>query len=195
MKNAVKALANLLSKIAVLPVVGLYLLGSLCVGREKAFPGWSQAMSLLPGLCGVYLRRGFYRLVLDRCDRDACISFGTIFSHPTACVGRSVYIGPYCVIGSVTLEDDVLISSHVSIINGSRQHGTARLDVPIREQPGYLEPVTIGADTWIGERTVVQANIGRQCVIGSGAVVTEAIPDRAVARGVPAKVVRFRDPG
>jgi acetyltransferase-like isoleucine patch superfamily enzyme len=193
MRAVLKAVANGLAALLVLPAVLLYRTGRLLAGPERAFPGWSQAFSLFPGLTGVYLRRAFYRLVLPRCGSGACLSFGTILSHPTAEVGRDVYVGPFCCLGDVTLEDDVLIGSHVSIANGSAQHGTERLDVPIREQPGTWPRVTVGRDTWVGDRAVVLADVGRHCVIGAGAVVTRPIPDYAVAVGVPAKVVRYRD--
>jgi virginiamycin A acetyltransferase len=92
----------------------------------------------------------------------------------------------------VTLEDDVLLGSQVSIANGGGQHGIERLDIPIREQPGTWPHITIGRDSWIGDRAVVLANVGEQCVIGAGSVVTRDLADRAIAVGVPAKVVRFR---
>ncbi len=95
-------------------------------------------------------------------------------------------------IGDVTLEDDVLLGSHVSVINGNRQHGIERLDVPIREQPGEYPRVTIGRDSWIGDRSIVMANVGKHCVIGAGSVVTKPIPDYAIAFGNPACVVRYR---
>ena len=113
-------------------------------GGEKAFVGWAQAFSLLPGLTGVYLRRAFYRLVLPRCEPDCCLCFGTLFSHPTAEIGRNVYVGIHGCLGDVTLEDDVLLGSHVSVINGGGQHGIDRLDLPIRDQPGTFPRVTIG---------------------------------------------------
>ena len=94
--------------------------------------------------------------------------------------------------GDVELEDDVLLASNVSVMNGSRQHGIERLDVPIREQPGVFERVTIGRDSWIGERATIAASVGRHCVIGAGAVVTKPIPDYSIAIGVPARVVRDR---
>jgi tetrahydrodipicolinate N-succinyltransferase len=81
----------------------------------------------------------------------------------------------------------------VSIANGARQHGTVRLDIPIREQPGQWPRITIGRDTWIGDRAVVLADVGKHCVIGAGAVVTKPIPDYAVAVGNPARVIRFRE--
>jgi acetyltransferase-like isoleucine patch superfamily enzyme len=195
MKAFGKALANGLAKLLVVPAVVLYQLGKRVLGAEKAFPGWSQAFSLLPGLTGVYLRRAFYQLVLPRCGTDSCLSFGTVFSHPTAEIGHRVYVGLFCCLGAITLEDDVLLGSHVSIMNGSGQHGIDRLDMPIREQPGTWPRVTVGQDTWIGDRALVLADVGQHCVIGAGAVVTKPIPDYAIAVGVPAKVVRFRNHG
>jgi acetyltransferase-like isoleucine patch superfamily enzyme len=193
MKETLKALANGAALLLVSPCYLLYRLASCLLVSEKAFPGWSQAFSLLPGLTGVYLRRAFYRLVLPRFGSGACLSFGTVFSHATAQVGRSVYVGPYCVLGDVTLEDDVLIGSHVSITNGGAQHGIDRLDIPVREQPGTWPHITIGKDSWIGDRAIVLASIGKHCVIGAGAVVTKAIPDYGIAVGSPAKVIRFRN--
>ncbi|MBI1903232.1 MAG: acyltransferase [Planctomycetes bacterium] len=167
-------------------------MSAMVLGRNTAFASWSQALSLVPGLTGNYLRWAFYRMVLPRCGPGACLSFGTVFSHPTARVGRKVYVGVFCCLGDVTLEDDVLIGSHVSIPNGGQQHGIERLDIPIREQPGAWPHVTIGRDTWIGDRAVVLADIGDHCVIGAGSVVTKRIPDYAIAVGNPARVIRYR---
>ena len=195
MKPLLKCLASLVCTLLVLPVACLYRAGSLLLGKDKAFPGWSQAFSLLPGITGVYLRRAFYGWVLPRCGKDVWISFGTVFSHPTAEIGDRVYIGVGCMIGDVSLEEDVLLGSHVSIINGNRQHGVERLDVPIREQPGEFPRITIGRDSWIGDRSIVMADVGEQCVIGAGSVVTKPLPERAIAVGNPARVLRYREDG
>jgi len=192
MKRVFKTAANCLALLVVLPCVLLFRLGCLLLGQQKAFPGWAQAFSLLPGLTGVFLRRAFYGLVFPRCGADSCISFGTVFSHPTAQIGRSVYVGVYCCLGDVTLEDDVLIASHVSIANGGSQHGIDRLDIPVREQLGTWARVTIGEDSWIGDRAVILADVGKHCVVGAGAVVTTPIPDYGIAVGVPARVIRYR---
>jgi acetyltransferase-like isoleucine patch superfamily enzyme len=165
-------------------------------GVARTFPGWSQAFSLAPGLVGVYLRRAFYRFVFPECASDVWIGFGTIFSHSTVRLGRTIYIGSYCSIGDVTLEDDVLLASHVSIVNGASQHGIDRLDVPVREQPGRWPRITIGRDSWIGDRAVVLVDVGRHCVVGAGAVVTRTTPDYAIVVGNPARVIKWRvEPG
>ncbi len=193
MKTLIKQLVEFTAFLVVLPAYGLYRFGAAIAGPDKAFPGWSETFSLLPGLTGQYLRRAFYSLTLERCGENACLSFGAIFSHSTASVGSNVYVGSFCSLGAITLEDDVLIASNVSIMNGTQQHGTARIDIPIREQPGIFTPVTIGEGSWIGEGATVSADVGKHCVIGAGAVVTKPVPDYAVALGVPAKVVKFRN--
>jgi acetyltransferase-like isoleucine patch superfamily enzyme len=192
MRELAKSAADLIALLLVLPALALYALGRIALGADRAFPGWSQALSLVPGLTGVYLRRAFYRRTLARCAPDCCLSFGTVFAHPAAEVGRRVYTGIGCCLGAVTIEDDVLLASHVSVANGGSQHGIDRLDVPSRDQPGTWQAVTVGRGSWIGERAVVLADVGRHCVVGAGAVVTRPIPDYAVAAGIPARVLRFR---
>jgi acetyltransferase-like isoleucine patch superfamily enzyme len=194
LRGILKGALNAAAAVAVFPAVVAYHLTRAVAGPERAFPGWSQAFALIPGLTGAYLRRAFYRRVLPRCGSDCWLGFAVVLSHPTAEIGRAAYVGPFCCLGDVTLEDDVLLGSHVSVTNGSAQHGTDRLDVPIRDQPGAWPRVTIGRDTWVGDRAVVMADVGAHCVIGAGSVVTKPIPDYAVAVGVPARVVRSRLP-
>ena len=93
MKTIAKALASGLASILVSPALLLYFLGCRTIGPERAFPGWSQAFALIPGWTGVYLRRAFYRRVLRRCEPGCCLSFGSVFSHPTAEIGKDVYVG------------------------------------------------------------------------------------------------------
>ena len=193
MKELAKYAVRCISILLVAPIFFGYLLGRMMLGGDRVFPGFSQGMALLPGLSGIYLRRAFYRLVLPRCEPGCCLCFGTVISHPTAEIGRNVYVGVYGCLGDVALEEDVLLGSHVSIINGGGQHGIERLDLPIREQPGTFPRVTIGRDSWIGDRSVVLADVGRHCVIGAGSLVTKPIPDYAIALGAPARVIRFRN--
>jgi len=95
-------------------------------------------------------------------------------------------------LGDVTIEQDVLVGSNVSIINGNRQHGIERLDIPIREQAGVFPKITVGQDAWIGDRALVMANIGKHAVVGAAAVVTKPVPEYAIVVGNPARVVGYR---
>jgi acetyltransferase-like isoleucine patch superfamily enzyme len=53
-------------------------------------------------------------------------------------------------------------------------------------------PVVIGANVWIGANCTVLAgaSIGDHSVIGAGSVVTGSIPERSLAVGCPARVIR-----
>lgn len=195
MKTCIKFLARLICLIIVAPAVFGYRLQSVLFEAERVFPGWSQLFSLAPGTIGVYLRHAFFSCTLRQCAPDVSVGFGTIFSDPRAALGRTSYIGNYCSIGNVEIQQDVLIASHVSIMNGLSQHRTDRLDIPVREQAGSFVPVTIGADTWIGERATVAASVGRHCVVGAGAVVLTPLPDYAIAVGVPARIIGDRRDG
>jgi acetyltransferase-like isoleucine patch superfamily enzyme len=190
--RALKSICEFIAAVAAFPAAVAFRLSGLLLTSHRIFPGFSQAFSLLPGFSGVYLRRAFYRQVLPQCGVESCISFGSVFSHPTVRIGRKAYIGVGCMIGDVTLEDDVLVGSHVSIINGNRQHGIGRLDIPVREQPGQYPRITIGEDSWIGDRAIVMADVGKHCVVGAGSVVTKPVPDYAIVVGNPARIQGFR---
>lgn len=192
MKNAVKKLFSALFFLLALPLYLYYRCESLLLGQERSFPGMSQLLSLVPGLTGAYLRKGFYRLALARCSDDCYIGFGTIFSHAGTAIGRRVYIGARCTIGDVTLGDHVTIGSNVDIMNGARQHHIDDLSVPVQEQGGDYPRVSVGEDSWIGNSAVVMGNIGRKCVVGAGSVVVDDVEDLSIVAGNPARLIRKR---
>jgi virginiamycin A acetyltransferase len=194
MRDVAKAIAHLLATIAVLPILISFVVRRRILGANRALEGSTQTLSLVPGLLGDYLRRAFLTHAIAHCDRSATIQFGTIFSQIGARIEANVYVGPRCHLGLVHLERDVLLAAAVHVPSGAQTHGIADLDRPIREQPGSRTVVRIGEGTWVGSATVVLADIGRHCVIGAGAVVTTPLPDYVIAGGVPARVIRSRQP-
>ena len=192
MKPFAKACIRFLAQVVMFPFVLWHMVVASIVGWDRALEYHSQWVALLPGLSGQYLRRAFLSWTIQYCHPTAAISFGTVFSKGDAWIGENVYVGAYGSLGSVRLERDVLIGTAVQIPSGARMHGTADLTKPIREQPGVWELVTIGAGTWIGSAAVVMASVGRDCVIGAGAVVTKPIPDAVIAGGVPARIIKTR---
>jgi acetyltransferase-like isoleucine patch superfamily enzyme len=192
MKEALKALFRGLALVVALPPLASFAIRAAVGGRDRALAGSSQALALLPGLLGQYVRRAFYGQVLAECAPSCCIEFGVLFSRAGARVGENVYIGPRCHIGLAHIGRDVLLAAGVHVPSGANIHGTGDLDVPIRDQEGTLEVVSIGEGTWVGSSAVVMADVGRHAIIGAGAVVTRAVPDYAIAGGVPARVIRDR---
>lgn len=176
-----------------LPLLLLYqVLILLPTDKNATFAAFSQFYSLLPGKTGNYIRANFYRFCMAECDPRVVISFASLFSQQNTRICEGVYIGPQCNIGSCSIGKDALLGSGVHILSGKSQHNFTELDKPMREQGGRFEKISIGEDTWIGNNSVVMADIGKKCIIGSGAVVTQAIPDYSIAVGNPAKVVKTR---
>lgn len=193
MKEALKSLARGLATLAVAPQLLSFRLRSIFVGKDRALAGSTQLLSMVPGLTGQYLRRAFLAQVLSGgCAASAAIEFGVLFSQVDSRIDEHVYVGPRCHLGHVHLERDVLLAAGVHIPSGPDTHGTEP-GRPIREQPGNLRLVRIGAGSWIGSNAVVMADVGREVIVAAGAVVTQPLPDNVIAAGVPARVVRRRD--
>ena len=193
MRRVLKSLVRGLLFLIVWPrVVSMHVRARL-IGLDGAFEDSMQALSTIPGLRGRYIRAAFLQQVLPSCAANVTIEAGTFLSKCQATFGEHAYVGPNCVLGWVHVERDVLIASGVCIPSGAQTHGTHRLDVPIREQPGQPRPVRIGEGAWIGANAVVMADVGRGTVVAAGAVVTEPLPDFVFAGGVPAHVIKLRE--
>jgi virginiamycin A acetyltransferase len=191
-KSAVKWLLHGLATIVVSPMFLSFWFGACLLGRDRALESASQALALLPGLTGVMLRRAFLAQVLERCDRSAEVSFGTLFSQCGAIIEAAVYVGPRCHLGLVHLEKDVLIAAGVHIPSGGQTHHFDDPDKPIREQGGERSIVRIGAGAWIGSAAIVMADVGAGTIVGAGSVVTKPLPANVIAAGVPARIIRER---
>lgn len=123
------------------------------------------------------------------------------------CVGiegkpAALRIGDGCVFGynnHITAVRDVRIGDHVLTANNvyisDNVHGFEDPTVPVMHQSvRFRKAVSIGSGSWLGENVcVIGASIGRNCVIGANAVVTHDIPERCVAVGSPARVIRHYD--
>ena len=192
MRECIKSCLRGIALFAVLPFLLSYWCRSAIFGRDRALEGSSQSLSLFPGLIGQYLRRAFLMQVLAGCHQSVVVEFGTLFSQSGAILEENVYVGPRCHLGLVHIEKDALIGPAVHIPSGGQTHGTDDPSEPIREQEHKRTMVRIGAGAWIGSAAVVMADVGKNTVVGAGAVVTKPLPDNVVSAGVPAKVIRQR---
>lgn len=188
-----KALARRVATIAVVPSLLSFYVRAWIVGRDRSFQASCEFLAIVPGFVGQYLRRAFLRLTCDACGPDTVIGFGSVFSTTQLRVEGNAYIGPQCNIGWAHIERDVLLAAGVHIPSGPNTHGIARLDIPMRDQPGSLRPVRIGEGAWVGNGAIVMADVGRHAIVAAGAVVTKPLPDYAIAAGIPARVIRMRD--
>jgi acetyltransferase-like isoleucine patch superfamily enzyme len=111
-------------------------------------------------------------------------------------IGDNTNIAMNCFIQSaktVTIGKNVLIAAYSYIIGGGN-HEATRTDIPIIAQGQVVKGVVIEDNVWLGASVKVQdgVTIGRDSIIGTGAVVTKSIPEFSVAVGVPAKVIKKR---
>ena len=94
----------------------------------------------------------------------------------------------------VIIEDDVLFASNVHIEDAS--HGYLTGTVPYKYQPiSNIAPVLIKRGCWIGQNVVILpgVTIGECSIIGANSVVTTSIPERCIAVGAPARVIKRWD--
>jgi acetyltransferase-like isoleucine patch superfamily enzyme len=109
-------------------------------------------------------------------------------------LGDGTSIAGNCVLSaahSVRLGRKVLLARNVYISDHIHAYGDPEL--PVLEQGiEQIEPVAIGDGAWLGQNVVVcpGVRIGAGAVIGANAVVTEDVPERSLAVGAPARVVR-----
>ena len=94
---------------------------------------------------------------------------------------------------------DIVFGKNTGVANRcafySHNHGTAR-HTHYRDQPNESRgPILIGDDVWIAHGVTVLSGvtIGSGAIIAAGAVVVKSVPEYAIAAGVPARVVAYRE--
>jgi acetyltransferase-like isoleucine patch superfamily enzyme len=131
-------------------------------------------------------------------------------------IGQGVFLGRgtilSCKNGDIVLEDGanvgfnvevfsaanvrigrkVLIAAYTYLVGGD--HLYDRVDIPVLEQGRTARGIDVDDNVWLGAHVVVAdgVRIGRDAVVGAGAVVTADIPEFHVAAGVPARIIRDR---
>jgi maltose O-acetyltransferase len=123
---------------------------------------------------------------------------GTEIRPPFACdYGEHLFVGArvFANFGLVALDvapiaigDDVQIGPHVQLLTP-----THPLDHELRRQKWEAaEPITIGANAWLGGGVIVLpgVTVGADAVVGAGAVVTRDVAPGSVVVGNPARVLR-----
>jgi acetyltransferase-like isoleucine patch superfamily enzyme len=128
-----------------------------------------------------------------------------IFGRNTtlSCKGGRISIGNNTNIGintaiysgsNVTIGSNALLAASCYIF-GDGAHRSDRTDIPIIQQ-GQEESlgIVIEDGAWLGAGVTILdgVTIGRDSIIGAGAVVTNSIPPFSIALGMPAKVVKSR---
>jgi virginiamycin A acetyltransferase len=67
--------------------------------------------------------------------------------------------------------DDVLCGGYINFTSGVRQHSYSDPDLPLNRNPGSRTCINIGSDVWIGNNSVICADIGNRVIIGAGSTI------------------------
>jgi acetyltransferase-like isoleucine patch superfamily enzyme len=92
----------------------------------------------------------------------------------------------------VTIGRDTLLAAYCYVIGGD--HDFSDPSAAVLAQGRRSAGVTVGAGAWLGAGAKILDGvaIGDRAIVGAGAVVREAVPDGAIAVGIPARIVGQR---
>jgi len=135
-----------------------------------------------------------YRQTILDTGTSGYVSIGdfTMLNNMQIISDSRVEIGSHCLFSwNVVIMDTRRVPSSVAgrraLLDRAIQHNMNWPDTPVDAQP-----IRIGDNVWIGFESVVLpgVSIGRDSVIGARSVVSEDIPERSIAVGSPARVIR-----
>jgi acetyltransferase-like isoleucine patch superfamily enzyme len=92
----------------------------------------------------------------------------------------------------VSIGRDTLLAAYCYLIGGD--HDFSDPSQPVLAQGRRSEGVAVGAGAWLGAGAKILdgVTIGDGAIVGAGAVVRAAVPARAIAVGIPARVIGER---
>lgn len=123
--------------------------------------------------------------------KTPCFIHSSVIMHPSVSIGEGVYIllgakiMPYTVVDDyVMISMNALVAHHNHLYKGTFISTGVNLGASINAHENTY--IGIGATIMTGIH-----NLGKDCVVGAGAVVIRDVPDNAVVAGVPAKVIKI----
>lgn len=162
-------------------------------------------LSLLPELKGkygveaVYCPLGNNRLRVKFLSEARDLGLATPnYIHPSVILSRDIKIGEgvYILLGSdimpyTEIEDYVMISMNVNVAH----HNILKRGTFLSTGCNFGASIVAEEYSYCGIGSTVMTGIhrlGKDCLIGAGAVVIKDVPDGAVVAGVPGKVIKYK---
>lgn len=94
--------------------------------------------------------------------------------------------------GQITIQKDVFFGHDTMLLTGSHDYNKLGEE---RKLTGIIGSIVIEEGAWVGSRAIVLGKpegtvIGRNSIIGAGAVVTKSVPPYEMWAGNPAKCIK-----
>jgi len=137
-----------------------------------------------------------------KCNFDKLIIRPEVPDNFTILYSENLEIGDYTVINGdcfINAKGGVKIGKYCHIGKGltiySHNHNWRSKEFIPYDEKDILKPVNIGDAVWIGANVTIApgAKIGDGAIISIGSVVFGEVPECAIVRGNPAKIVGYRD--
>lgn len=191
-RPAVTRTFDALVALLVAPRSASYRLRRRLVGDERAYLELSERAAGWPGIRGERMRAALHRRLGSEIGAFVVLRYGCVLERPPLRIGRMSMLGHHTHVQHASIGENCLVSDHVVVMDGRRQHRFGRLDVPVNAQGGDVDQVRIGDDCLIGAAATILADVGDHCVVGAGSVVLEPVPDFAIVAGNPARRIGDR---
>lgn len=114
--------------------------------------------------------------------------------HPSAVISKYANLGPGVVVMANAVVNSSAIVGRGSILNTSSSvDHDCNLGEFVHLSPGarLAGNVTVGDRSWVGMNAAIREGVvlGRDVVVGAGAVVLQDVPDNLTVAGVPARTI------
>jgi acetyltransferase-like isoleucine patch superfamily enzyme len=188
------------------------------LSREQLLEAFSNHASRTSPI-DVIMRRVCLRALVKNLGAGANIRKNVSIIHPeTFEIGEGVFVGEQtiiqgrfdgrCVIGdgvwigpqSYFDARDLVVEERVGWGPGAKvlgsEHTGSPVGVPLIQSDLKIAPVRICAGADIGVNAIILpgVTVGREAIVGAGAVLTKDVPEFAIVAGVPAQVIGWRKP-
>jgi maltose O-acetyltransferase len=128
------------------------------------------------------IRNLFFRLTGIVIGTDTFINPNVIIIDDRYATGVKIKIG-----------NRVAIAPGVIIISSSApNNSTLKNNDYVKKNLIQTEDIIIDDDVWIGAGAIIMPGIkiGKESIVGAGAVITENVPDRSIVAGIPARIIK-----
>ncbi len=152
------------------------------------------------GITAVYCPLGNNRLRVKFLKQAQVLGYETpSYIHPTVTISDNVTIGEgvYILLGTnimphTVIEDFVMISMGVNVAH----HNLLKTGTFLSTGCNFGASIVAEEYTYCGIGSTIMTGLhrlGKDCLIGAGAVVIRNVPDGAVVAGVPGKVIKYKE--
>lgn len=167
----------------------------------EIFETLQLVFAYFPGTIGVYIRKFFYKLYLNKCGKNLSTGIGIRIQCPNyVSFGNNCGLNDYCWIaansnqgGKIKFGNNVLIGPKCVFHSGN--HVFKNKTKLIIEQGFIFNEIIVEDDVWIAANCTILSGvkIGKGAVVAAGSLVNRNVEPYSIVAGIPAKIISKRE--